>query len=86
MKKRGWIYFIVIFLGCCWPLLAQFTPEEIAERERWEEFLGNAEVMSESQMDGRLAVTNPSSTWPRYSWGEKMELPKELYGKIHRAE
>lgn len=59
MRKRGWIYFIVIILGCCWPLLAQFTPEEIAERERWEEFLGNAEVMSESQMDGRLAVTNP---------------------------
>lgn len=59
MRKRSWIYIIGVLCVCWGPLLAQFTPEELAEREKWEEFLGSAEVTAENQMDGRLAVTNP---------------------------
>lgn len=37
----------------------QFTAEELAEREKWEEFLKNAEVLKSEQMQGSVAVTNP---------------------------
>jgi hypothetical protein len=41
-------------------ILAQFTNEEVAEREKWEEFLQTAEVVSSEQpFSDREAVTNP---------------------------
>jgi hypothetical protein len=39
--------------------IAQFTPEDLAEREKWEEFLKTAEVITQSQLIGRHAVTSP---------------------------
>ena len=41
------------------PALAQFTPEEIAERPRWEAFLLTAEIADSEQIRGDLAVTSP---------------------------
>lgn len=41
------------------PSAAQFTAEELAEREKWEEFLMTAEVVGSRQMTGREAVTSP---------------------------
>ncbi len=38
---------------------AQFTPEDLAEREKWEEFLRTAEVVDSRQMTGRESVTSP---------------------------
>jgi hypothetical protein len=38
---------------------AQFTPEELAERPKWEEFLRTAEIAKQEQMKGDQAVTSP---------------------------
>ena len=59
MKKRAltaWLAFLL--LGTALPVLAQFTPEEIAERPKWEEFLLNANITKEQQITSE-AVTNP---------------------------
>lgn len=37
----------------------QFTAEELAGREKWEDFLRTAEVLKSEQMQGSLAVTRP---------------------------
>jgi hypothetical protein len=39
--------------------MAQFTPEEVAERAKWEEFLETAKIVDQKQMDSREAVTSP---------------------------
>lgn len=39
--------------------IAQFSPEELAEREKWEEFLTTANVVGQKQIIGRHAVTSP---------------------------
>jgi hypothetical protein len=46
------------FLASLVPCFAQFTPEEIAERPKWEGFLLNANVVKEDQIKSE-AVTNP---------------------------
>jgi hypothetical protein len=38
---------------------AQFTPEELAERKKWEEFLKIANVIGHEQMISRKSVTHP---------------------------
>ncbi len=59
MKSTGLRSFVfVALLGFGLPLLAQFTPEEVAERPKWEDFLVNAKVVKEEQLT-REAVTNP---------------------------
>jgi hypothetical protein len=50
--------FIIIF-GFSFQSLAQFKPEEVAEREKWEEFLKSAAVVNQEQMQSREAVTSP---------------------------
>lgn len=60
MKKRLITIFIFLFvLGFNFQSIAQFTPEEVAERAKWEEFLKTAEIIGEEQMSSREAVTNP---------------------------
>jgi hypothetical protein len=41
------------------PALAQFTPDELAERPKWEAFLLTAEIAGSEQIRGDLAVTSP---------------------------
>jgi hypothetical protein len=41
------------------PALAQFTPDELAERPKWESFLLTAEIAGSEQMRGDQAVTSP---------------------------
>jgi hypothetical protein len=59
--KKGWI--VLAFLGLVIAqaprLLAQFTAEELAQREQWEDFLKTAKVVGEKQMTGPESVTNP---------------------------
>jgi hypothetical protein len=50
--------FSIVFLAYTLPSFAQFTPEEIAERPKWEEFLTNANIVGQEQIT-REAVTNP---------------------------
>ncbi len=41
------------------PALAQFTPDELAERPKWESFLLTAEIAGSEQIRGDKAVTSP---------------------------
>lgn len=50
--------FGIVFLVSLVPCLAQFTPEEIAERPKWEEFLLNSNIVKEEQIKSE-AVTKP---------------------------
>jgi len=61
MKKRLIIFFgLVIILGFSFQSIAQFTKEEVADREKWEEFLKTAEIVKQAQpFDKREAVTEP---------------------------
>jgi len=61
MKKGIFVFFfLIILLGFLFQSIAQFTPEELAEREKWEEFLETAKIIGQSQpWDKREAVTEP---------------------------
>jgi hypothetical protein len=66
-KTITFLYIVFIFLVFHSATFAQFTPEKLAEREKWEEFLKTAKVIGQEQMKGRHAVTSP--------W--KIELEKD---------
>lgn len=58
-KVIAFIFFTII-LGFCFQSIAQFTPEEVAEREKWEEFLETAEIVDQDQpFSEKEAVTEP---------------------------
>jgi len=61
MKKRIILFVaMVIVLGFSLQSIAQFTKEEVAEREKWEEFLKTAEVVAQNKpFEKREAVTDP---------------------------
>jgi len=60
MKKRLIVFSsFIIFLGINFLSVAQFTPEELAERAKWEDYLATADVVGQVQMTGREAVTEP---------------------------
>lgn len=75
MKRKAIILSaLIIVLGFSVQSVAQFTKEELAEREKWEKFLEDAEVIkSEQPWKDREAVTNP--------W--RLTLEKD--GITHRA-
>jgi hypothetical protein len=53
-------FFFIAFLGFQFQLIAQFTPEELAEREKWEKFLQEAKIISSSKdFPESEAVTEP---------------------------
>ena len=59
-KRIITLFFFVILFGFLFQSLAQFTPEELAEREKWEEFLTTAEIVGQDQpWEEREAVTRP---------------------------
>jgi hypothetical protein len=60
--KKTLLFFLVSMFVICFNLqiFAQFTDEEVAEREKWEDFLKTAEIVGEEQpFNDREAVTNP---------------------------
>jgi hypothetical protein len=60
MKNRIIIsFFFIVFIGFQFQAIAQFTPEELAEREKWEEYLKTAEIIGQVQQKSREAVTQP---------------------------
>jgi len=52
------IIFIILLVFCSFTF-TQFTPEELAEREKWEEFMKTSKVIGHEQMISRKAVTHP---------------------------
>lgn len=48
-----------ILLGLSLQSPAQFTPEELGERTKWEEFLRTSEVIGQEQIKSRQGVTEP---------------------------
>ncbi len=59
-KKICATLFLLIFLGFIVQSLAQFKEEELAEREKWEQFLTEAEITASDQPWGeREVVTHP---------------------------
>lgn len=60
MRPRLTIFFALVLLGGgSRELLGQFTPAELAERPKWEEFLATAAIVGEEHLSGPGAVTNP---------------------------
>lgn len=60
MSKFLKLIFILVFaFSSSLPPFAQFTNEEIAEMDEWEEYLKTAEITGHEQMQSREAVTNP---------------------------
>lgn len=57
-KASATTVFTFLLLGFALPVLAQFMPDEVAERPKWEEFLLNANVTNEEQITSD-AVTKP---------------------------
>ena len=60
MKKRARVLASILFVfGLLLPAWAQFLPEEVAERPKWEEYLTTAEIIGQEQLSGAGAVTSP---------------------------
>jgi hypothetical protein len=60
MKKRQAILsLLTVFLGSAFLSFAQFTPEEIGERAKWETFLETAGMAGEKQIGGGEVKTAP---------------------------
>lgn len=59
----------------------QFTPEEMAEFEKWEEFLKTAEIVDQEQMGGQLAVTEPWKLTLEKEGIKKYALWKDVQGR-----
>jgi hypothetical protein len=53
------VLLFTVFIGLHFLSVAQFTPEEIAEDAKWEEFLKSAEIISKRQFGGGEVVTAP---------------------------
>lgn len=83
MKRKAIILsaFITI-LGFSVQSIAQFTPEELAEREKWEQFLMDAEVVSQEQMQTREAVTSPWKIMLEKDGVRKQALWKNAQGRM----
>ena len=58
-RLRGLCLGLFLVLAAAPFVAAQLTPEEVADREKWEVFLKTAEIVGEEQMSSRKAVTSP---------------------------
>jgi len=62
--------------------MAQFTPEEVAEREKWEEFLEIAEIIGQIQQKSREAVTEPWTLTLEKNGVTRKALWKDAEGRM----
>jgi len=82
MKKRLIIFFsFMIILAFHLQSIAQFKPEELAERAKWEEFLRKAETTSFYQQKSREAVTEPWELTLEKDGIKKNALWKDIEGR-----
>lgn len=84
MKKMGLILTAIILIsGIGSQALAQFTKEEVAEREKWEEFLKTAEIVSSEQpFSDREAVTHPWRLTLEKDGITKRAIWKNVQGRV----
>lgn len=54
-----WGASVMLLTGLASQSFAQFTPEQLAEREKWENLLQTAEIVGQTQLGGTEAVTEP---------------------------
>lgn len=59
MRKAILILAAIVALGAGSGLLAQFTSAELAEFDKWEDFLKTAPIVGQEQLTGPQAVTSP---------------------------
>lgn len=79
---RAISFFFIILLVFHLQAVAQFTPEEIAEREKWEEFLFTAEIIAYEQQQSREAVTRPWDLVLEKNGVTKKALWKNAQGRM----
>ncbi len=73
----------VLFWVMSLPLQAQFTPGEVAEREKWENFILAAEIVDRAQPWGaRQAVTNPWEVTLEQDGIQKKAIWKDCQGRM----
>jgi len=54
------LFLLILILGFGYQSIAQFTKDEVSERNKWEEFLQSAEIIEQDQpFSSREAVTRP---------------------------
>jgi hypothetical protein len=83
MKKRFLLLFcFILILGFGMQCMAQFTAEEVAEREKWEAFMKDAEVVGQQQMVSREAVTSPWIIQLKKDGVQKQALWKNASGRM----
>jgi hypothetical protein len=83
MKNRIIIsFFFIVFIGFQFQAIAQFTPEELAEREKWEEFLKTAEIIGQIQQKSREAVTEPWTLTLEKNGVTRKALWKDAEGRM----
>ena len=85
MKKYPILFMLVVvclvFVLSAW---VQFTPEELAERPKWEEFIRTAKIIkSEQPWDRREAVTRPWELTLEKEGIVKKALWKDAKGRMH---
>jgi hypothetical protein len=86
MRTKLILFFTILMIfGFSLKSFAQFTPEEIAEREKWEEFLKTADIVGQKQQDSRDAVTNPWDLTLEKDGITKMALWKNAEGRMRGA-
>ena len=77
------LLFFIIFVGFLFQSLAQFTPEEVTERAKWEDFLQTAEITGSDQpWKEREAVTNPWRLTLEKEGVVKQAIWKDVQGRV----
>jgi len=76
------LFAFLMILGFAAQSTAQFTPEEIAEREKWEEFLISATLVGQKQQKSREAVTEPWELTLEKDGVTKKALWKDAEGRM----
>jgi len=82
MRKRfAFVLGTCILLGASVLAYAQFLPEDLAERAKWEEFLTTAKIVSGEQMTGPKSVTNPWRVTLEKDGIKREALWKNVFGR-----
>lgn len=81
MKKTVLVVMALAALGFGTRLLAQFTPAEVAEFDKWEDFLKTAKVVDQKQLTGAEAVTSPWILTLEKDGVQHKALWKDVYGQ-----
>jgi hypothetical protein len=81
MRKSGFLAAGVVLLAAGLLAPAQFLPEDLAQRAKWEEFLSTAKIVSGKQMSSSEAVTNPWKVVLEKDGVQCQALWKNVFGR-----